>query len=426
MTARIAFRNLVRQKRRYGLLFAAIALGFAVVTLLGGMSGGMTVSLRRKAKSYYGGDITILGHNRPDYFLTVPDFPAIRNAVMELGVADLVVPRGNVYSGGSVFFGGAMIRQKRITGTDFAVEWPRFATMDFVEGRPDGLAENGGIILSEATANRLGAKVGDEIMVLLTSFGGQKNTGVFILRGIFRDNSLFGFYTAYCDIGQLTTLTLHPTGITDVGVWLKPGIDPAAAAEKVRAVMEREGLLVFPVIHRKDVYDLYKAKRDWTGVKYAILTLDAHLYEVKDFLDAIRAVTYFLLGVFVIIVTVGISNTYRVVVFERTREIGTMRAIGIQRPAVRAIFLYEALGLGIAGSIAGFALGLAALSIVAGIDLSGVPGFQMFLERNRLRWDLEPAIVALDAVIVCLAAVVAAWRPASSAASIEPADALRS
>ena len=47
--------------------------------------------------------------------------------------------------------------------------------------------------------------------------------------------------------------------------------------------------------------------------------------------------------VILIIITVGIINSYRMVMMERTAEIGTMRAMGVQREGVRNIFLWEAL-----------------------------------------------------------------------------------
>ncbi len=426
MSPRIAIRNLTRQKRRYSLLWAAVTLGFAVVILLSGSTGGMAAGLRRKASIYYAGDLTIIGLHGPEKYYDIGDFERLSELVTRTGLAYPVVPRGNVYSDGSVFFGGRTSRQKRVTGVDFESERGLLGGLDFVEGGIGGSDGNDGILLSKATADAIGARVGDEILVMVPTFEDQRNTGAFVLRGIFKDASLFGSYTAYCDLDGLNSAVMHPTGITDVGIRLKPGVEAKLAAERIRAAMESAGLQVFPVVHRKDVYDGYKKERDWNGVKYAILTLDAHLYEVRDFLAALDAVTYFLLAVFIAIVTVGITNTYRVLVFERTREIGTMRAMGLQRGGVKAIFLYESLGLGIAGSVAGFLAGILALQFVSAIDLSGVPGFQMFLERDRLRWELDPGLVAFEALVVCAAAVLAAWRPAARAAAVEPADALRS
>ena len=56
------------------------------------------------------------------------------------------------------------------------------------------------------------------------------------------------------------------------------------------------------------------------------------------------------------IVAVGITNTFRMVVYERTREIGTMRALGFQRSQTRLLFLVEALLLSLSGVTAGMIL----------------------------------------------------------------------
>ena len=82
------------------------------------------------------------------------------------------------------------------------------------------------------------------------------------------------------------------------------------------------------------------------------------LEQLKNLLDAFLGCTYFVLVIFLVIVMIGILNTYRVIVYERTREIGTMRAIGMQAGDVRRIFLYEAAALAVIASAVGFILGM--------------------------------------------------------------------
>ena len=63
--------------------------------------------------------------------------------------------------------------------------------------------------------------------------------------------------------------------------------------------------------------------------------------------------SYGILALLAVVIAVGILNLYRVIIYERTREIGTMRAIGIQRPQVRNLILLEALLLAVCGIAGG-------------------------------------------------------------------------
>ena len=63
-----------------------------------------------------------------------------------------------------------------------------------------------------------------------------------------------------------------------------------------------------------------------------------------------------ILIVLFVIIMVGITNTFRIIMFERIKEIGTMRSMGMQRGEVRNLFLFEALFIALGGAIAGLAL----------------------------------------------------------------------
>jgi putative ABC transport system permease protein len=122
---------------------------------------------------------------------------------------------------------------------------------------------------------------------------------------------------------------------------------------------------------------------------------------------------------------VGILNTFRVIIYERTREIGTMRALGMQRGTVRGLFILEALFM----SVGGVAVGLALFALIAGV-LSAIRfpldiPFAAFLARGRLLFKVEPVRLAAYLAGVAAITVLAALVPAVRAARMEPARSLR-
>ncbi|MFD3558526.1 ABC transporter permease [Streptomyces sp. NPDC058686] len=146
---------------------------------------------------------------------------------------------------------------------------------------------------------------------------------------------------------------------------------------------------------------------------------DANRKDVGSFMDVIKyamlgfAGIAFLVGIFLII------NTFSMLVAQRTREIGLMRAIGSSRKQVNRSVLVEALLLGIVGSVAGvgagvgLAVGLMKLMSAAGMDLS--------TDDLTVNWT-TPVVGLLLGIVVT---VFAAYVPARRAGKVSPMAALR-
>ncbi|GAA2306898.1 FtsX-like permease family protein [Streptomyces kunmingensis] len=146
---------------------------------------------------------------------------------------------------------------------------------------------------------------------------------------------------------------------------------------------------------------------------------DANASDVSSFMDVIKyallgfAGIAFLVGIFLII------NTFSMLVAQRTREIGLMRAIGSSRKQVNRSVLVEALLLGVVGSVVGvgagvgLAIGLMKLMSAAGMDLS--------TDDLTVKWT-TPAIGLLLGIVVT---VLAAYLPARRAGKVSPMAALR-
>ncbi|MEU5465630.1 ABC transporter permease [Streptomyces althioticus] len=159
------------------------------------------------------------------------------------------------------------------------------------------------------------------------------------------------------------------------------------------------------------------------GTDYKVLTAkesaDANKESVGDFMGVLKyamlgfAGIAFLVGIFLII------NTFSMLVAQRTREIGLMRAIGSSRKQVNRSVLIEALLLGVVGSVLGVGAGI---GLAVGLmKLMGLMGMELSTGDLTIAWT-TPALGLLLGVVVT---VLAAYLPARRAGKISPMAALR-
>jgi len=423
-----SLKNLFLQRKRYTLMGLAIALGFMLITVLTGLSYGALETIKTKAARYFSGHIIVYGFENTGMSINNPDdyMDIIKRSKLPLRT---VSPR-TIYYGEEVrlFFGGNYVHLLRLIGSDFNTEGKELSKLSFCEGGVDGmLGDDGrnGIIISSETARLLGCRQGDDIVVHLILEGGQNNVANLVIKGIFEETNIFG-YAAYMNRKDLNLLMDKDSGwATEIAVYAEEGVNTAKTAEKIRLKLA-ETKDVFPTIRTRDDFrDFRSGNRENEKEIAAVLTVNAQLEQIKNLLDAFIACTYFVLVVFLLIVMIGILNTYRVIIYERTREIGTMRAIGLQASDVRRLFLYEAAALAIVSSMLGFILSFVTFNLVGLFDLSKVTAAGMFTERGRLQYYVGIKIILLNVLFMVVAVVVAAWRPAGQASLMPPVQALR-
>jgi ABC-type lipoprotein release transport system permease subunit len=427
MTFFLAFRNLILLRKRYAVIGIAIALGFALMTVISGVTSGALGTIKVKAARYFAGHISVTGFS-PDRSQRITD-PDKLVALLRDGSRSLrTVSKRTIYyrQDASLFFGGESVRQRRLVGVEFDTEAKEFQGLSFRGGSLSSmLGDSGimGILVSKTAADLLRARVGDDVQLYLTTDTGQFNTATLVVRGIFEETSIFGF-AAYIRNQDLNRLLGRVAGAaTDVAVYTKNGTDLVKMGLEVRSILASE-VPVLPVLNDKN--DRWNALDGNFDVEMlAVMSLNAHLAQITDILDALTAVSYFVLFVFIVIVMVGILNTYRVIVYERTKEIGTMRALGMKRRSVTSLFIIEAAMLAMVASMIGLGVGAVLLQLLGLIDFSIVAAAGMFTVGGRLDSYIDPALAALNICAMIVAVMLAAFGPARKAGSIRPVDAMR-
>jgi hypothetical protein len=219
---KLAWRNVLRNRRRSAITIASIALGLAALTFLWGFVDGMNRQMVENTTRLFAGDLQIhlAGyHDDPTLDLAISDAtPAL--AVVR-GHADVaaasvrlegkaLASRGDK-SRGVLVVGVAPEEEAQVTRLFDAV----------VEGRPLG-GDAAGVLVGEQLAEALGVRAGDDLVFVGQAYDGSVASGRFVVRGIFRTkiDELDGF-VAVMPIDAVREFFAAPGGATAVVLRLK-------------------------------------------------------------------------------------------------------------------------------------------------------------------------------------------------------------
>jgi len=201
--------------------------------------------------------------------------------------------------------------------------------------------------------------------------------------------------------------------------------DPSHA---LAGALGREYILLPRSNTTEEMQDRYKevARRQYRAVTVDVRSMYETASAVLNIESALNIITFAAVLVLFVIILIGVVNALRMTVRERTREIGTVRAIGMQRSDVRNVFLLETFFLALFATLTGAVVGFAAmwgLSLIA-IDAGDNP-MGMLLVNNHLHF--APTLVGTVGYIALILAiaVATAWGPARRAAKMTAAEALR-
>jgi putative ABC transport system permease protein len=164
-----------------------------------------------------------------------------------------------------------------------------------------------------------------------------------------------------------------------------------------------------------------------SALEAAGLEVELHSWqELSAFYNRVRGlfnmIFAFIFSIVLVIVLMSIINTMTMSVVERTREIGTLRALGMNGGRVITLFAVEGVLLVLAGALAGLAVTVGVASAVNGAGLSYVPPNNS--DAVQLLVDFVPSVLMQSFVVMALVAAIAALMPARRAARMRVVDAL--
>ena len=381
----LAFRYLHGHMRQYIFVLIVLAIGFAFISVTSSLSDGMDRNVTDAALRHYAGHIFITGRDGNANSMMVIDHPKqVEKAIEKADIpVERIIRRVHEHGGASAFFQGNSFRLKDIFGVDFNAESHLFEGFDYVSGSFNSTWDKNSIILSKPVAEKLRAQVDDRVIIRLENRNGQLDTRTFTVRAITADSSIFGYARAYVHRKALSSLMkLDPAEYSVFGIFV-PDMSKAVSYSRSIYNALSENLPTAERIENKSQLTS-EIRKDWQGVRYFVFPLPIYISEIANLLTAMEIGSYFLLAMIILVVLAAIIVTYRVVLHDRIREIGTMQAVGFSRMWLFIVLLIEALlvlGIGIA---IGTLLSWIITYITSFISFDWIPGFEIFMREGKL------------------------------------------
>jgi putative ABC transport system permease protein len=426
---RIALRSLFQHRRRTLFLVVAIAGVTALLVLLTALSGGISETLFRTLTTLSSGHVNVGGFYKvtanqcgPVVTEYAKVIEKVRESVPELehlshrgrGWAKIISDSGSTQAG--------------LAGIDIDNE-PEFKrVVTLVSGRIEDLAQPNTMLVFESQVERLKVKVGDAVTLSAQTNRGVNNTVDCRIVAIAKDLGIlskFGVYVPVDTIRSLYQLRADTTGV--IHLYLKPRYlgQASVIAARLRKTLDAAGYRVRDA-DAQPFWVKFQAvnREDWTGQKLDVTTWDEEFSFLTKTLMIVDGLKLVLVLILLAIVIIGIMNTMWIAIRERTREIGTLRAIGMQRWGVLRLFLFESFQLGVLGTLAG-ALGGAGIAALLNAAKIGLPlTVQLFLMSDKLYLAVHPGMLVNAIVSITGITTLAALYPAYRAARLRPVSAM--
>ena len=283
------------------------------------------------------------------------------------------------------------------------------------------------MIIFAKNAKRLEVGVGDAVTFVTETNDGRTNTIDLTVVAVARDLGMLSGWSSLVNqesLKKVYKLSDDTTGA--YWVYVKDISKADAVMADLRVALAQDG---FQLMDHDPNPFFFKfetvAGEDWTGQKLDLTIWRDEVSFLTQILDAFDVVTVFVASILLIIIAIGISNTMFNTVRERTREIGTMRAIGIHRRGVLALFLLEAALLGLFATTSGAIVGS---GIAFAIDAAAIPvpneALRAILLSETLKMSVRPGTLVLSVVFLTVCTALAAAWPSLRAARMRPIVAL--
>jgi putative ABC transport system permease protein len=403
MLLRLAMRNVFRARARSAITIGSLFFGVMMSLLLSGFAMGVGESLVAEAIQSRVGAIQV---HRTGYFekrdLQPLAFNLERNPEFEAKLRATpnvlaITPR--------ISFSGLLTNGSRgtiavITAVDPETVRDALPKIDlYLEGTPLKPGDRNGAHVGLELNRALDLKPGVPLMLQAQGLGG-------------RDNAL----------------DLEPRGVLSGQNPLEGKRAVTVPLAFAQSLLGMEGKVTEYVVGIKEVGQLdgtAAALRASLGQGYEVQTWEDLRPGLRDMRLVQRAILGVVSFIFLIIALFGVANTLLMSVLERTREIGTLLAVGMTRSMVARLFMLEALLQAALGATVG--LGVAELLITiaqsrGGVTISWGVGQGYF----HMMPTLLPAVPFIVVISACVGSVLAAVSPAMRAARMRPVEALSS
>jgi len=408
---RLGWRNLWRNSRRSLITISAVGCGYAFLIVLIGLTVGMAGQMLKNGTGLLMGDLQL---HHSDYLPERSLYDTIgsnssselEEVLHQLSLYPQLAGRSPRVYGFGLLSTGENSAGARLMGVDPQVE---LGVSSFLSGLQAGALDDSverSLLLGDVLARELEASIGSQVAIVTQAADGSLGNDLFLVSGILHtglsyvDRSLAVLYLA--DLQEL--LVLSPNEVHEIAVRIGDPMAADAFAARLNA---------------SENWPANTVAQSWGELAP----------QLKDYVRLSQGMYGFIILIIGLFTATGVLNTMMMAVFERSREIGLVSALGMRPLLIVSSILLESLFLGILGLIGGFVLGAWGMSYLTtqGLDLSRWMG-----ELSMLGTRMDPILKASwgwdyvfwSALSLLLATLLAALFPAVKAARLNPVQAL--
>ncbi len=398
----IAYRDLIRHRRRTLLTLLAVALGMMILIMMSGFIAGAFSGALRDNIRLNTGHLQLRDDSYEIEKLSLLSKDLLQNSEALVAQAEAL---DKVQSAAPVLWTSGILSTIRestglqVTGIDPTDAFHAPIQEGIVQGAyltPDARGE---ILLGKRLANDMDITVGQRVSLAVGNANGQPEEAIFTVVGLFNTGiPNYDQSTVIMPLARLQSFTGTGNRASSIIVMLNNRED----TEKVTAVLQAPGIKI----------------HTWQDLNSIIL-------ETVEFAMTFYYIIYFIV---ILVVAVLIANTLLMSVFERTREMGILAALGMKRRQIMLMFLFEATILALAGIAAGLMLGFAVVAYFArvgiGFSEDAMASVEGFAYGSRMYAEFAPGQAIAISLLMFGVVTLVSFYPAWYAARLEPVKAL--
>ena len=431
----MAYRNVARQGKRSLMLALSMAFGVMIITLVNSLTVGMANSVESNFSKALGGHVYISGEivtasNRN--LAVIEDRALVVRALAPL--ADRIVQQNKRSSSAATLSFGGQAVQGTVAGVDFSVETNVFDNMARIAGDVSLMSQAKMLIVPEKVANELGVTAGESILIRASTVTGQQNLVEWTIAAVIADPEGLNEVTNYANLSDVNGLIgLPPEAYQQLNLVLGQISDMDAIRDRLLAYFGEQAS-VQPADEENPMKRrmmgmsgnlIEHIDEPWQGTRFTVTNLNDAMSDVLSLIGALEAISLAVFVVMLLIIMVGITNAYRMVILERVQEIGTLRAMGAQRSWIFRLFIAESVLTALMGASVGIVCAFILAAVLGTLTLPGGGPLAMFAVTGQLQFPLSWLAVLVPLVVTALVAAGAVYFPARKAANMAPGDALR-
>ena len=401
---KMAWRNIWRHRRRTIIVISALGLGIMMMVFYDGMITGFQDAIYGNAIKVLGGNIRIHAagytESTESYpLLALPNDQQVVTAAMKL--PDVVSASRRINTGGmATNTEGAFA--VGIVGIEPETEQKvNPIAKHITEGRYLTSSDEDAVLIGKGLATMMNLKVNDRFTLVGSSLHDQMRQRTMTVIGIYDLNvPSIEQKSVYISLGEAQTLYGLPGQATEIMITLKQIGQEAQVTSALQPVLGED------------------ETQTWAQ---AFPELQTALQTKNNTMQIFSIIILLIAGI-------GVLNLLLMAVYERTREIGLLGAMGMKPRQIMMLFICEGIMLGLLGALVGEALGIGlnAIFSVVGFDLSQFSGLTdyMALISGRIYNSLALTSIITRGVPVVIITILASLIPAREASRQEPSEAL--